>query len=126
MQRAFQDSDRISGIACRIFFLNTAITNRHDTGSVGEPGGADLLPTVARGEKLCCAYELYRTTIPAAQISFEHAVFLAVALTRGDQLRLSGCRECGGLIVTERLPLSQRRCHYCSNPALAGQWRLAS
>ena len=87
---------------------------------------ACTLPAVARGEKLCCAYELYQTTIPAAQISFEHAVFLALALTRGDQLRLSGCRECGGLIVTERLPLSQRRCQYCSNPVQAGQSRLAS
>src|SRR5262245_21352712 len=65
------------------------------------------LPTVARGEKLCYAYELYQATIPAAQISFEHAVFLAVALTKGDQLRLGGCRDCGGLMVIERFPLRE-------------------
>jgi hypothetical protein len=77
---------------------------------------AGLLPTVARGEKLCFAFETYRTTIPSAQISFEHAVFLAVSLARGDQLRLSGCRECGGLVVLERFPMRDRRCQYCANP----------
>jgi hypothetical protein len=74
------------------------------------------LPTVARGEKLCFAFEIYLTTIPSAQITFEHAVFLAVALARGDQLRLSGCRECGGLVVLERIPIRDRRCQYCANP----------
>jgi hypothetical protein len=90
------------------------------------PEMAGSLPTVARGEKLCYAFELYQTTIPSAQISFEHAVFLAVALTRGDQLRLGGCRECGGLMVIERFPLRDRRCQYCANAAQAGQPRLAS
>jgi hypothetical protein len=90
------------------------------------PDMAIALPTVARGEKLCYAYELYQATIPAAQISFEHAVFLAVALTKGDQLRLGGCRDCGGLMVIERFPLRERRCQYCSNPAQVGQASLAS
>jgi len=62
------------------------------------PELAAALPTVARGEKLCYAFEQFRSTIPTSQISFEHSVFLATALTRGDQLRLSGCRECGGLV----------------------------
>ena len=81
--------------------------------------GAEMavsLPTVARGERLCFAFETYLTTIPSAQISFEHTVFLAVALARGDQLRLSGCRECGGLVVLERFPMRDRRCQYCANP----------
>jgi hypothetical protein len=76
---------------------------------------AAALPTVSRGEKLCSAFETYLTTIQSAQISFEHAVFLAVSLSRGDQLKLSGCRECGGLVVVERFPVRDRRCQYCSN-----------
>jgi hypothetical protein len=76
---------------------------------------AAALPTVARGEKLCYAFEMYQTTIAASQISFEHTVFLAVALTRGDQLRLGVCRECGGLLVIERFPVRERRCQYCAN-----------
>jgi hypothetical protein len=77
------------------------------------PELAAALPTVARGEKLCYAFEQFRSIIPTSQISFEHSVFLATALTRGDQLRLSGCRECGSLLVTERLPARERRCIYC-------------
>jgi len=74
---------------------------------------ANSLPTITRGERLCYAFEMYQTTIPTSQISFEHAVFLAVALARGDLLRLGGCRECGGLMVTERFPLRDKRCQYC-------------
>lgn len=77
------------------------------------PELAPKLPGVARGEKLCTAFELFRTNIPGSLVSFEHAVFLATALTRGDQLKMGGCRDCGGLLVTERLPLRERRCRYC-------------
>jgi hypothetical protein len=81
------------------------------------PHLAVSLPTVARGEKLCYAFEVFQTTIPESQISFEHSVFLAVALARGDQLRLGGCRDCGGLLVLERLPIRERRCQYCASIA---------
>src|SRR6201996_2863435 len=40
------------------------------------PELAAVLPSVIRGEKLCSAFELFRTTIPTSQISFEHSVFL--------------------------------------------------
>ena len=86
-------------------------------GRTAQPGPelASTLPTVSRGEKLCSAFELFRTNIPLSQISFEHSVFLAKALTRGDQLKLGSCRECGGLLVMERLPVRERRCQYCTN-----------
>ncbi|HYL03157.1 MAG TPA: hypothetical protein VEU54_07030 [Steroidobacteraceae bacterium] len=71
------------------------------------------LPGLARGELLCQAFEAYRTFVPAAQISFEHAVFLATALARGQELRLAGCAGCGGLLVTERFPALERRCQHC-------------
>lgn len=77
-----------------------------------EPG----LPNIARGELLCQAFETYRGLLPSAQISFEHAVFLALALSRGDQLRLGGCVDCGSLLVVERFPIRDKRCQYCSQP----------
>jgi len=43
-------------------------------------------------------------------------VFLATALARGDQLRFGCCSDCGGLLVTERFPLRERRCHHCASP----------
>jgi hypothetical protein len=75
---------------------------------------AGVVPGLTQGELLCQAFEAYRAFLPGAQISFEHAVFLTTALTRGDQLRLGGCRDCGGLLVTERFPLRERRCHLCA------------
>jgi hypothetical protein len=83
------------------------------------PDAAAALPGLTRGELLCQAFEAYRTLVPTAQISFEHAVFLATALTRGDQLRLAGCARCGSLMVTERYPARIPRCHHCAVPAQA-------
>lgn len=78
------------------------------------PGAAAAaLPGLARGALLCTAFEAYCAFVPAAQISFEHAVFLASALTRGDQLRLGDCAGCGCVIVTERFPARDQRCHLC-------------
>lgn len=79
-----------------------------------QPAAASAeLPGLARGELLCQAFEAYRTLVPGAQISFEHAVFLASALTRGDQLRLSDCVSCGSLMVAERFPARSVRCQHC-------------
>jgi hypothetical protein len=78
---------------------------------------AAAVPGLGRGELLCQAFEAFRLLLPSAQISFEHAVFLATALTRGDQLRLGGCSECGSLMVTERFPLRAARCQYCAGVA---------
>lgn len=78
---------------------------------------AAALPGLTRGAQLCAAFEAYSALVPAAQISFEHAVFLASALTRGDLLRLGGCAGCGCLIVTERFPAREQRCHLCAGSA---------
>jgi hypothetical protein len=78
------------------------------------PDAAAALPGLARGAQLCAAFEAYRAFVPAAQISFEHAVFLVSALTRGDLLRLGGCAGCGCLVVSERFPAREQRCHLCA------------
>jgi hypothetical protein len=81
------------------------------------PSSAQALPGLTRGELLCQAFEAFRQLLPSAQISFEHAVFLTTARARGELLRLGGCCDCGGLVVTERLPLPAARCHHCARPA---------
>ena len=91
----------------------------HQFGEAGEQRFVRaLLDTsldVSRGELLCHAFETYREMIPSSQISFEHAVFLATTLSRGEQLRLGGCTDCGSLVVTERFPIRDKRCHHCAN-----------
>ena len=86
-------------------------------GVVPAQAAGAALPGLMRGALLCEAFEAYRALVPAAQISFEHAVFLATALTRGDQLRLGGCAGCGSLIVTERFPPRHPRCQLCAGAA---------
>jgi hypothetical protein len=84
-----------------------------------EPPTPGSLAVLTRGGLLCRAFEAYRLARPAALISFEHAVFLAGALSRGEQLRVGWCTECGGLMVSEPFALRARRCHQCAGAAVA-------
>jgi hypothetical protein len=74
---------------------------------------ARLLPGMQRGEALCAAFETYRRLIPSARISFEHAVFLVMALARGDELRAAHCADCTGLIVIYLYSPAAGRCLAC-------------
>lgn len=71
-------------------------------------------PNVARGALLCEAFETYRALVGEAQISFEHAVFLLGALHAGDELRVALCRDCTGVLVTDRLVLRTPVCNDCA------------
>jgi hypothetical protein len=69
--------------------------------------------SVQRASQLCQAYDTYSSLVSEPCISFEHAVFLVSALTRGDELRLAGCAGCGALVVADRLSLRVPRCAGC-------------
>ncbi len=71
------------------------------------------LPTVARGELLCDAFETYRSIAHDPQITFEHAVFLALALAGGGEIRLLKCRHCSGLGFGDPLALRTVPCLSC-------------
>jgi hypothetical protein len=75
---------------------------------VGEPA-----PNVARGALLCEAFEAHRALMGESQISFEHAVYLLSALHAGDELRVAHCRDCNGVLVTDRLALRIPVCNDC-------------
>src|SRR5262249_40229655 len=77
------------------------------------------VPSVARGELLCEAFEAYRALLPASPITFEHAAFLVLALARGDELRFGSCVDCNALLVVDRLSLRNPRCGPCRGQALA-------
>ncbi|MGH8294784.1 MAG: hypothetical protein ACRETZ_04675 [Steroidobacteraceae bacterium] len=81
---------------------------------------AAVLADIARGNALCTAFETYTVMAPTASVSFEYAVFLAQCLARGDQLRLGRCSDCGGIVVVERFPIRERRCHHCALAARLG------
>ncbi len=76
--------------------------------------GAQPPPTVARGALLCEAFETYRALVDEPLISFEHAVYLVGALACGDELRVAHCRDCAGVLVTDRLALRAAVCNDCA------------
>jgi hypothetical protein len=71
-------------------------------------------PTVARGALLCETFEVYCALMGDTQISFEHAVYLLGALISGDELRVTHCRDCTSVLVTDRLALRVPVCTECS------------
>ena len=78
--------------------------------------GGQATPDVARGALLCEAFEAYRALMGDSQISFEHAVYLVGALHSGDELRVAHCRDCNGVLVTDRLALRVPICNDCGVP----------
>jgi hypothetical protein len=75
--------------------------------------GAAQQPSLARGRLLCEAFETYRRVVPQPRIDFEHAVYLADALQRGDELRLRWCMDCDAVGVAERAMLRPTPCRGC-------------
>jgi hypothetical protein len=75
---------------------------------------ARTLPSVARGELLVRAFDDFRVLVPDATLSFEHAVFLVIALAAGDELRLAHCAGCSGFVVADRMALREPRCVPCA------------
>lgn len=72
------------------------------------------IPGIIRGSLLCRAYEAFERLVPGTTISFEHAVYLAVALSRADELRITRCAECAALNVVDRLALRAAHCSCCA------------
>ena len=81
--------------------------------TAGRMAAAALPPSVPRGERLCAAFEAYTRSTPNPLITFEHAVFLAMALGGGLDLRAQGCPHCGSLGVVDPIALRLQLCLDC-------------
>jgi hypothetical protein len=65
------------------------------------------------GAIFCDAYETHRQLLQPASITFEHAWFLLQLLLRGEQLRISHCRQCRTDYVHDLINLTHRICPTC-------------
>jgi hypothetical protein len=65
-------------------------------------------------ELLCEAYEAYAELHSPTNISFEHAWFLLLALTRQDQILLGRCADCGGASLVDLMSGLASGCGACS------------
>lgn len=102
--RARQESALLASLCC----LNGVLPMP----AAGETPRA--LPSLARAELLCQAYESYRALVPAALLTFEHAVLLLAVLACGDELVVTACPECRALLVSDRCALRAPRCAPCA------------
>ena len=65
------------------------------------------------GALLCQAYEAYLELHSPADISFEHAWFLLLALARRDEVAISRCGVCGGVRLRDLLAKHKLACGTC-------------
>jgi hypothetical protein len=72
------------------------------------------------GTLLCQAYEAYRELHVPASISFEHAWFLLLALSRHDELGVTRCEVCGGMRLRDLLSRRRLACGNCEASGFTG------
>lgn len=77
------------------------------------------LPSIANGERLCFALELFREVVPTARLSFEQAVLLVFALAEGKRWSVDHCTSCRALILMDQWCLHRRECVHCQREARA-------
>jgi hypothetical protein len=71
------------------------------------------------GTLLCQAYESYLELHAPAQISFEHAWFLLLALARREELGVAPCSVCGGIRLRDLLSKRRLACGTCESSSFA-------
>ena len=70
------------------------------------------------GTLLCQAYESYLAFHAPVNISFEHAWFLLLALSRRDELSVVRCEVCGGVRLCDLLSRRRLTCGNCEASGL--------
>jgi len=86
--------------------------------SVIPPGRLDdverTLPSIERGELLCEAFEWFRTSVPNAKLNFEQGILVLNELALHEQIELTYCRSCLGVLLMDRLSIDGPNCTFCS------------
>lgn len=72
------------------------------------------LPDLGRGELLCEAYTWFRIEMPTAGLSLEQGLLVLSELARAEQIKLTSCPSCTGVILSDRLSYSRLECLFCS------------
>ena len=89
----------------------------HGLIGTGRPGTESRyrVGSLESGALVCQAYEAYLLLHVPAVISFEHAWFLLLALSRRDELDVACCPVCCGLRLRDLLSKRRIRCSNCES-----------
>jgi hypothetical protein len=71
------------------------------------------LPGIARGERLCDAFDLFQDIIPQPRLTLDQWVLLVLTLADGETWRIEGCTSCQATILTDRRGVWRRLCASC-------------
>lgn len=80
------------------------------SGRLERSSGADR---VLLGQRLCQAFEAYRSLHPEPRLSFEWAWNLYHSMVESRELYFATCDVCGGPYVQDAFALDYRRCPFC-------------
>ena len=75
-------------------------------------------PGVEAVERLCHVFELYRKIVPQSHFTMDQFIRLMIALSEGEDLQISHCRNCHGALLVDRLGASRRLCPACKQDSL--------
>lgn len=75
------------------------------------------LPTLARGEQLCHAYEIYRSMAPGQCLDFDRAFLVFSAVAQGTEIKAIPCEGCTAVILVEARNCGRRHCVFCAEEA---------
>ena len=70
-------------------------------------------PSLLVADRLCEAFEAFRTWIPNSTIKFEELLLLANELATGKLIKLSTCRGCKSAILIFRNGIPRGTCSHC-------------
>ncbi len=73
------------------------------------------LPSVARGERLLSARELFQDLVPHARLTLEQWLLLLENLADGTEWGIVRCNGCPALVVADRLALASGLCEDCQH-----------
>lgn len=75
---------------------------------------AGVQPRLDIADRLCEAFEAFRTCIPHSTFDFEELLLLARELEAGVLLEISNCRVCKCMILSLKLELPIHVCVHCA------------
>ncbi len=95
-------------LACLFLYCGLMHLDNHQ----GDMTGQRLDP-VGLGERMCDAFETYRSVHPEPGLCFEKAWGLYNALVREKELFFARCNDCGGPYIQDRYALDYSHCPFC-------------
>jgi len=97
------EASALAGIAARYEILpKDPVPNAHRT-----------LPSLAMGETMCRAFDLYRAIVRGATFTMEQFMLLVLSLAERRILVMVFCEGCHGVLVVDGPGVKSRRCPTC-------------